>query len=641
FSTVLLVSSMSQHSAVQIVEKVEGSYVLKEDVLRKILRQKSVENKKVAVLSVAGAFRKGKSFFLSNCVRYLQSKTNGSNWMASDASVTGFTWKQSIPSVTEGILMWPEPFVVKNANGEEVAILLMDTEGAFDHKSSFTQCATVFALSALLSSLLVYNVMQDIQEDTLNHLQFFAKYGSYALDEENNNSPFQSLMFLVRDWQNSDEYGMEAGRKLLDEKLKPAASCQDSMLALRKDIQRSFVDIKCSLLPGPGNKICRGSEGTILVNDMDAEFKAELGALIPYMVDNLICPKKIGGKEITGAEFIDFFKVYTELFASGKVPEPKSIYEATVDATHQMALNASYDHYNATMKMKFSQMSDRQFFEEPTLQCIHQEIMNAALQMFTNKRKMGSLPQYLNTLKDKIEVLFKDFLRENIHRITIERERQAKEEAERRIIEQEQMAKKKLVEVEIQKEEMRVKMEHATREREEADQRRSEAEKRHKEETELAEIRFLEDQKRSREEQTRRDREVNEQMERERRVRAEEIESVRKQMEQMRLENDRREAEHKREMEMERQRRQEAEREREREVERVRETQRSYQPQSFMPSPSYESFSPPYLNSSRAGTPSGRSPGRPRGSVMDRFNQGILPKERTRDYNRLQRDGYL
>ncbi|GMR55447.1 hypothetical protein PMAYCL1PPCAC_25642, partial [Pristionchus mayeri] len=177
----------------------------------------------VAVLTVVGAFRKGKSFFLSNIVRYLKcrqgNEEDGSDWMDPNAKVTGFAWKQSEDSVTEGILIWPEPFFVMNANGEEIAILLMDTEGAFDHKSTTAQCATVFALSALLSSLLVYNVSQDVQEDTLNHLQVCKqhnnrqKYGLCLIR-------FQSLLFLIRDWQNGDEYGFAAGRRLLENKLK-------------------------------------------------------------------------------------------------------------------------------------------------------------------------------------------------------------------------------------------------------------------------------------------------------------------------------------------------------------------------------------------------------------------------------------
>lgn len=38
------------------------------------------------------------------------------------AAVTGFTWRQDRQSVTEGILMWPEPFIVKDAKGEEVVV---------------------------------------------------------------------------------------------------------------------------------------------------------------------------------------------------------------------------------------------------------------------------------------------------------------------------------------------------------------------------------------------------------------------------------------------------------------------------------------------------------------------------------------
>ncbi|GMS88271.1 hypothetical protein PENTCL1PPCAC_10446, partial [Pristionchus entomophagus] len=638
-------SNAEMNSAVQIVEKVGETYVLKEDALRRILQQKSVLNKKVAVLTVAGAFRKGKSFFLSNCVRYFQY---GKDWMAPTASVIGFTWRRSTNSVTEGILMWPEPFLVKNANGEELAILLMDTEGAFDHKSSISQCATVFALSALMSSVLVYNVMQDIQEDTLNHLQFFAKYGSYALDEQHTKSPFQSLLFLIRDWQNDDEYGMEAGRKLLDEKFKAHASTKDSMLALREDIKRSFVDIKCSLLPSPGDKIRKGSEGTITVNDMDPDFREEMAELIPYLTDNLIRPKEIGSKQITGSEFLEFFKTYINLFGSGKVPEPKSIYEATVEATHQSALTISLDHYNATMRKKFSELADRQYFEEARLQSIHQEITSAAVKVFADTKKMGELPRYLTTLKEKIEVIFKDnFLKDNLNRITIERTRKEKEEAERKRIEQEQRAKRELAEKERQREEMRLKMERERREKEEAERRRVEQERRHREEREAAERKRVEEQRRAREEQERRDREMRQQMERERRAREEETERVRKQMEQMRLESERkeqererrereREEEHKRQLEKERQRREEAERERERERERAfhschiffqnifraREAaaQRSYMQQSFMPSPSYmqspsyDCFSPSYSNASRSGTPSGRSPGRPRGS---------------------------
>ena len=47
----------------------------------------------------------------------------------------------------------------------------MDTQGAFDSQSTVKDCATVFALSTLLSSVQVYNITANLQEDDLQHLQ--------------------------------------------------------------------------------------------------------------------------------------------------------------------------------------------------------------------------------------------------------------------------------------------------------------------------------------------------------------------------------------------------------------------------------------------------------------------------------------
>ena len=53
----------------------------------------------------------------------------------------------------------------------QVVVLLMDTQGAFDSQSTVKDCATVFALSTMISSVQVYNLSQNIQEDDLQHLQ--------------------------------------------------------------------------------------------------------------------------------------------------------------------------------------------------------------------------------------------------------------------------------------------------------------------------------------------------------------------------------------------------------------------------------------------------------------------------------------
>lgn len=70
----------------------------------------------------------------------------------------------------------------------------MDTQGAFDSQSTVKDCATVFALSLMISSIHVYNLMQNLQEDDLQHLHLFTEYGKIAL-ESSNETPFQVINF--------------------------------------------------------------------------------------------------------------------------------------------------------------------------------------------------------------------------------------------------------------------------------------------------------------------------------------------------------------------------------------------------------------------------------------------------------------
>jgi len=104
--------------------------------------------------------------------------------------------------------MWSEPFLMSLPTGEEVklffklsiknifiiilkiAVLLMDTQGTFDSNSTVFENAFIFALTLLVSSVTIYNIMHNLQEDNLQHLSFFAEYGVLAIDAYHT-SPFQ------------------------------------------------------------------------------------------------------------------------------------------------------------------------------------------------------------------------------------------------------------------------------------------------------------------------------------------------------------------------------------------------------------------------------------------------------------------
>ena len=54
-------------------------------------------------------------------------------WMGEkEEPLEGFHWRGGMERDTTGILMWSKVFVIKTPRGKEVAVVLFDTQGAFD-----------------------------------------------------------------------------------------------------------------------------------------------------------------------------------------------------------------------------------------------------------------------------------------------------------------------------------------------------------------------------------------------------------------------------------------------------------------------------------------------------------------------------
>ena len=52
----------------------------------------------------------------------------------------------------------------------------MDTQGIFDNETSQRECAAIFSLSALMSSVQIYNLKSNIEKRDLEYLSVFAQY---------------------------------------------------------------------------------------------------------------------------------------------------------------------------------------------------------------------------------------------------------------------------------------------------------------------------------------------------------------------------------------------------------------------------------------------------------------------------------
>ena len=111
------------------------------------------------MIAIAGEFRKGKSFLLNFFLRYLRflrDNDGHGDWLDPAVPLANeFSWKRSHKRHTNGIQIWPEPFFVRDKNGEEIVVLLADTQGTFDLQSSAKDNAIIFSFATLVSSTLV------------------------------------------------------------------------------------------------------------------------------------------------------------------------------------------------------------------------------------------------------------------------------------------------------------------------------------------------------------------------------------------------------------------------------------------------------------------------------------------------------
>ncbi|XP_062855869.1 atlastin-3 [Trichomycterus rosablanca] len=380
-----------KHGPVQIVtvNKNEHSFDLDTKAIEKILLAPEVREMEVVVLSVAGAFRKGKSFLLDFMLRYMYRKP-GEDWLGrEDEPLTGFSWRGGSEPETTGIQIWSEVFTVRKSNGKEVAVLLMDTQGAFDHQSTVKDCATIFALSTMTSSMQIYNLSQNIQEDDLQQLQLFTEYGRLAMDEIFQ-KPFQSLMFLIRDWSFPYEYdfGLKGGNQFLDKRLQVKDAQHKELQTVRQHIHSCFTSIMCYLLPHPGLKVATSPTFKGQLSDVAPEFKKGLHSLIPMLLDpDTMAVKEINGNKVTCRGLLEYFKSYIKIYQGEDLPHPKSMLEATAEANNLAAVASAKDQYYKNMEKVCG--GHLPYVAPESLLEKHQFFLSEALHHFNSIKKMG------------------------------------------------------------------------------------------------------------------------------------------------------------------------------------------------------------------------------------------------------------
>ena len=184
---------------------------------------------KITIVSIMGAYRTGKSFMLDMLMRYLThqegmelrqfeipegfqigGEDDGArpDWLEAGKEIiggvgnagddkNGFRWRAGMDKCTEGIWIWSKPFM-RTVRGKKVALLMMDTQGAWDSRMTKEQSATIFGLTAIFSSKLIYNLQSRIQEDHIDNLDYFTTFATTVLQSMQGHEDATVRFFLLR-----------------------------------------------------------------------------------------------------------------------------------------------------------------------------------------------------------------------------------------------------------------------------------------------------------------------------------------------------------------------------------------------------------------------------------------------------------
>jgi len=468
----LLASPQSQPLQIVSVgnEQDEYAFTFHDKSLDSVMR-KIPPGMKVSVVSVVGAFRTGKSFLLSWFLRYLHLNKDGDfedggddgsggskKWYEQFDSLgnDGFDWRGGAERNTTGIWMWSTPHILprKNKEGkmEKIAVLLVDTQGMFDHDTTMGLTAAIFGLSTLLSSYQIYNVDKRIQEDHLQQLAMFSEYGRMALhqegevtvdtdddedkakkddnvpaaipeedgeeetaprlpkfdqkamrakatgsatktgtDTESGSIPFQKMEFLVRDWQNfEDDEDLPACEAEMKAYLETvlAERAGSDLRATREQINSCFEDVSCYLFTHPGFGVTK-KKYTGNVNVVEPIFLAFLDRYCKKVFANPVA-KSIHGRELTAGELGAYIRNYAKLFESGAhFPEASTMLEATANANNTNATEISTKKYREEMDSKAGAKCSH-YIQPEELKQDHRDLSHESERMFNEMANFGS-----------------------------------------------------------------------------------------------------------------------------------------------------------------------------------------------------------------------------------------------------------
>jgi atlastin len=258
----------SSDNALNIVDIVNGTFILNTTNLQTVIGNTN-QDEDIAVIAIAGAFRKGKSFLMNLFPQYLDKRSHikepiplstndtlqaliesqSHPWLHDIPPDSGFSYKSGTTRHTKGISMWPRAISIEKKDGKRLSVLIVDSQGLYDDQTSGDTDARIFTLIALISSSLIMNEQSNLNSRSIDSLESFLQYASDSANQKGKQKMFQRITYLIRDAELLGSFGWESGQSALDPFLTKTSS--SGGLKISEILTNNFEKIDAFAMPGP------------------------------------------------------------------------------------------------------------------------------------------------------------------------------------------------------------------------------------------------------------------------------------------------------------------------------------------------------------------------------------------------------
>ena len=319
----------------------------------------------------------------------------------------GFSVGPTVNPCTKGLWIWSKPIYGSSDRGKRLPILLIDTEGFGALDTDQNHDIRIFTVAILLSSYFAYNSVGSIDETALQNLNFVINLSKFIRlrNGENETEPeelanlFPSFLWIVRDFtlQLIDDNGETiTPKEYLEKVLEGSKNMQDPKNKIRKLIKAYFKDRDCFTMVRPLTNEGQLQNLEELPNEkLRPEFLDQILQLRKKILDRVKI-KTLNGKALNSEMYLNLIKNLIGALNSGNVPNIENTWLSMCKVESYKAFEEAELFYENYLKENYDN-------SEETLENIHREAKEKAIELFKKKALGEAANEYLKQLKMKIK----------------------------------------------------------------------------------------------------------------------------------------------------------------------------------------------------------------------------------------------